>query len=565
MGEQHLPVAIIGMGLRLPGAIEDGPALTRALAKGQTLIGPLPEHRAVLFPEIPDDVPLFGAYLEEVSRFDAGFFGINGLEARSMDPQQRHLLEVSWQALENAALNPAQLRGQSVGVFVGTHSQDYQELAIRAGVDVNAYWNSSSNASILANRLSYFYDFTGPSLSLNTACASGLEALAQGVHALRESRCQLAMVAGVNLILTATISASAARAGMLSPNGTCRPFDQAANGFVRGEGIVALILKPLDKALADGDPIHAVIRHVVSAHGGHANSLTSPNYKRQRDLILRCWREAAVDPGAISLMEAHGTGTRLGDSIEVEALKDALAELQAGNPNQDVKLTTVKSFFGHQEAAAGLVAVIRICMEMKSGLIAPNPGFQKLSPLIDLNNSPLKVMDQPQPWHENDGAFAGVSSFGFGGAMVHLVLERVQDQRPQAPTLPQSLFLFLSARNQESLQAYARRLQQFLQTPSGQSLDLADVCHTFLTGRQHLKSRGAIAFNSPVQLSQALQAIAEASPLPAQVYDGHQAPPQDPSLSQVANWTRGAPIQLKSMGRRLSLPCYPFSGKHHWY
>jgi len=592
-------IAIVGMGFRFPGRVNEPDRLWRVLAEGGDLVDEMSPARAALFPSTSgDNRPPVGGFLEEVDRFDNAFFNINGLEARYMDPQQRLLLEVVWEALEDGGLRAADLAGRRVGVFAGAHAHDYQELCQRAGAEVNAYWNSGLNGALLANRISYFHDFHGPSLTINTACSSGLEAMHWAVAALQSGQCEQAIAAGVNLILTPTIAASAGRAGMLSPSGRCRAFDAAADGFVRGEGAAALALKPLEKAMADGDRIHAVIRGVATGHGGHANSLTAPNLIQQRELLARAYAQAGVDSASIGYVEAHGTGTKLGDSVELEALREAFG----ASPRTTARcgLGSIKTNFGHLESAAGLAGVIKVCLAMQRRALPPTVHFRRLNPLIDLSGSPFFVVSEAQPWHaprDRDGRplprRAGVSSFGFGGALAHAVLE----EPPPAAETPTSratpTLWTLSALNPERLRAYAARLRDFL-AETGADLSetqLGDVARTFLLGREPMPVRLALLAEDRTQLLEKLTCFIEgrdeeggafhlghgggkggffpSAKRPAPEKAAIEGPIDRDALEALARrWSQGAGIEWRSVLKlprtRVRAPTYPFAPKRHW-
>jgi len=413
-------IGIVGYAYRLPGDIVRDDDLWRVMETGEDLVGEIPEARIGLFPRQSQTFPTRAAYLPDVSGFDAPFFKIKGLEARTTDPRQRLLLETVWHALEHAAIDPAGLRKSRTGVFIGAQGNDYLELAVRSGVEVNAYWNAGLEASMLANRISYVYHLTGPSMTIGTACSSSLEALAAAVDSLRAGHCETAIVGAANLILTHTTTISAYRAGMLAEDGRCRSFDKDASGFVRGEGVIVMVLKKTRRAAAEGVMPFGLIRAAATSHAGHGVSLTAPNPRQQTELLRRTWSEAGIDPATIGFVEAHGTGTRLGDSIEAKALADAFA----GVGGHGCTIGSIKTNLGHLEAAAGLAGVLKVLLSMARGRLPKLAHFSAPNPMIDLGDTPLQLASETRDWPASSHPRrAGVSSFGFGGSGAHVLLE----------------------------------------------------------------------------------------------------------------------------------------------
>ncbi len=573
MRSESTAIAIVGMGFRLPGA--DRPEqLWPLLRNGVDLVGEVPASRGDAFHH--PEAPRYGAFLDDVAGFDAPFFGLKGLEACTTDPAQRLLLMSAWEAFEDAALDPTRLRGTQTGVFIGAHSDDYHELAVRGGFPINAYWNAGLNGSILANRISYFFDLLGPSLTINTACSSSLEALVWAVDSLRTGRCETALVGAANLVLLPTIGLGAARAGMLSPQGKCRSFDSSADGFVRGEGVVVLVLKPLDAALSEGYRLHGVIRGARSGHGGQATNLAAPNLKRQRDLICATYREAGIDAATVGYLEAHGTGTRLGDSVEVEALKEAFADLLGDRLGQaHCVLGSLKSSMGHLEAAAGLAGLVKLCLAMRHATLPPLVHFRELNPLIDLAGSPFLIEREAAVWLASDGQprRAGLSGFGFGGSYAHVILEEPPAAVPRAGTSERQL-IPLSARDEERLLQVARRLLDWLQTGPDPSAPLAAIAETLRYGRAALNARLAIVCTTREELIEALQAYLAGSPLPHCHQGCARRKNLAPDPASVADldalaraFVTGAALDetLPSQRHRpVDLPTYPFCLNRYW-
>ncbi len=542
------------------------------------MVGPPDPQRAALFP--PNSPVAEAGYLNNIDCFDGSFFNINGLEARVLDPQQRLLLETAWETLEDGGLRPSKLAGSDVGVYIGAHTHDYLELCARANIEVNAYWNSGLNASILANRISHFFDFTGPSITLNTACSSGLEAIHQAVTAIEAGLCNMALAGGVNLILTPTVTQSAGRAGMLSPKSRCKTFDAAADGFVRGEGVALLALKPLDAAQADGNLIHAVIKGSNSCHGGRANSLTAPNLSRQRDLLVQTYERAKIDPATITYLETHGTGTRLGDSIEIEALKEAFP----GEKGLPCGLGAVKTNLGHLESAAGIAGVIKVCLAMKQQTLPATVHYQRPGSLIDLQGTRFFVVRETMPWKpESDPLRAGVSAFGFGGSYAHVILEEPPQTTISHQPTSGPLLIPLSAMNPDRLKTLCANLKIWLER---ENPELTPLAASLQKGRDVMSCRVAFIVDNLPKLLELLEQFTQ-NPGEGQNWHfgrkrarGHYPSPvpTDPAatypfqakdlytLAQL--WTDGMSIDFTDLMQgaytQLSLPAYPFAPKRHW-
>ena len=363
-GEGREPIAIIGIGCRFPGA--NGPAeFWRLLRDGADGVGPIPASRWDSEALSGLDIPLRGGFLEHVDQFDADFFGISPREAVFVDPQHRLLLEVTWEAIEDGGQDPERLSGAPVGVFVGISTNDYAQLQAMRGGASDGYRITGSAASIAANRISHHFDFRGPSLSIDTACSSSMVAVHLACKSLWDGECDLAVAGGANLILVPEVFASFAKAGFLSPDGQCRAFNAQANGYVRGEGVGMLALKPLSRAIADGDPIYAVIRGGAVNQDGRTNGLTAPNRLAQEAVLRAAYRHAGVPPGQIDYVEAHGTGTLLGDPIELAALGAVLSE--GRELDKRCALGSVKTNIGHLEAAAGVAGLIKTALALATG------------------------------------------------------------------------------------------------------------------------------------------------------------------------------------------------------
>jgi acyl transferase domain-containing protein/SAM-dependent methyltransferase len=423
---RHEPIAIVGMSCRFPGGADSPDAFWRLLLEGRDGITEIPPDRwdaeALFDPDVEAAGKLatrWGGFLERIDQFDPGFFGIAPREAAQMDPQQRLLLEVGWEALENAAEPAERLAGSATGVFVGihSHSADYALLQMRELEDVGTYTSTGTAHSIVANRLSYWLDLRGPSLAIDTACSSSLVAVHLAVQSLRARECDAALAGGVNLLLTPEVTASLSRMRMMAADGRCKAFDSRADGFVRGEGCGMVVLKRLSDALAGGDPVLAVIAGSAVNQDGTTNGLTAPSGLSQREVVRRALADARLDPARVTFVETHGTGTALGDPIEVEALAEVLGP--SGDP---CLLGAVKSNLGHLEGAAGVAGLIKAVLALQHGTIPPNLHFRELNPHISLADTRFAIPTTPRAWAADTERCAGVSSFGFGGTNAHIVL-----------------------------------------------------------------------------------------------------------------------------------------------
>jgi phthiocerol/phenolphthiocerol synthesis type-I polyketide synthase C len=540
------PIAIIGIGCRFPGA--DGPAaFWRLLADGVDAVTEAPSDRWDADTATPR---VDGGFLDQVDRFDARFFGISPREAERMDPQQRLLLEVAWEAMEDAGQVPERLAGSRTGVFVGISTNDYAYLQVGQPDRIDAYSGTGNALSIAANRLSYFYDFRGPSMAIDTACSSSLVAIHLACRSLQEGECTLAVAGGANVILSPALGMNFSKAGVLAADGRCKVFDARADGYVRGEGAGIVVLKPLSRALADGDPIYAVIRGSATNQDGRTNGLMAPSRGAQEAVLAEAYRRAGLSPGAADYVEAHGTGTSLGDAIEAKALGTVLARGRA--PGSRCLVGSVKTNIGHLEAAAGVAGLIKVALALRHRAIPPSLHFVEPNPLIPFDSLPLRVAQTLAPWPESGRrAVAGVSSFGFGGANAHAVLAEAPQVRvtPSVddPAADHAELLPLSARSPEALAALAGRYERALAA----EMRVADLCYTAGARRDHHDYRLAVVGDSPAELSASLAAYRGAVPRPglsAGRFIGRGRPGQRPGVVFLFS---GQGSQWYGMGQRL--------------
>ncbi|MFC9255609.1 SDR family NAD(P)-dependent oxidoreductase [Amycolatopsis thailandensis] len=506
------PIAIVGIGCRLPGGTESPEQYWRFLDVGRDGIRDIPEGRW------EEDFGR-GGFLDDIAGFDADFFGIVPGEAEAMDPQQRMLLEVTWAALEHAGMPPSTLRGSRTGVFVGLSAGEYGHLTMTDPAAVDVWSATGAATSIAANRLSYLFDLRGPSLTLDTACSSSLVAVHQAVQSLRRGECGTALVAGVNLLLTPAVTATFRRAGVLAPDGHCKPFDAAADGIARGEGCGVVVLKPLKAARRAGDRVLAVIRGSAVNSDGRSNGLVAPSPRAQAALLREAYAAAGVEPSSVDYVEAHGTGTALGDPIEAGALGEVLGTgREAARP---LLIGSVKGNLGHLEGAAGIAGLIKVVLAMVHRRLPPTPHYREPSPHIDFTGLGLRVVGTGADWPRYSGvARAGVSAFGFGGTNAHVVLEEwpaasfpTRGKETEGPRV-----FALSARSPEVLRTRAADLAAWLEDHREVPLDV--VAATLARGRDHLPVRGAVVAQDRDRVAAALREMtaAEAGPVPDLVF-----------------------------------------------
>ncbi|PTL76608.1 type I polyketide synthase [Vitiosangium sp. GDMCC 1.1324] len=497
------PIAVIGLACRFPGA-PDAAAFWRLLREGVDAVTEVPPERWNLdaFYDADPSVPgkmntRWGGFLDGVDRFEPQFFGISPREALDMDPQQRLALEAAWGALEDAGLAPGSLKGSRTGVFFGAMFCDYSRLPGAGGAATTSHTATGQDASIISARVSYTLGLQGPSLVVSTACSSSLVAVHLACQSLRSGESSLAIAGGVNLLLSPQSTVAMSKFGGLSPDGRCFSFDARANGYVRGEGVGAIVLKPLSRALADGDTIQCLLLGSAVNNDGASNGLTAPNPRAQEDVLRRAWAQAGVQPSRAHYVEAHGTGTLLGDPIEARALGTVLGE---GRPSErPLRLGSVKSNIGHLEAAAGIAGLIKVALCMRQGALPASLHLQRPNPHIPFEELGLQVQRALEPWPgaEEEPATAGVSSFGFGGTNCHVVLQ--QWRAREAELFP------LAAASAGALREKARRVLGLLGSPEGRG-SVASVSHAArrLGGGTH---RLAVTVRSRQELERHLSAF----------------------------------------------------------
>ncbi|ORA39102.1 type I polyketide synthase [Mycobacterium aquaticum] len=532
--EQHSRFAVVGYAARFPGA-PDAEAFWDVLREGRDAVSEVPKDRwdADEFfdpdPSTPGKVVTRRAgFVDDVTGFDAPFFGMSTREVRLMDPQHRLLLETAWRAIEHAGIAPTSLAESNTGVFVGLATHDYLGMASDELTypEIEAYMAIGTSNAAAAGRISYRLGLQGPSVAVDTACSSSLVAIHQACQSLRLGECDLALAGGANVLLTPATMITFSSAHMLAPDGRCKTFDAAADGYVRGEGCGVIVIKRLEDAIRDGDHIRAVIRGSAINQDGASGGLTVPNGVAQQRVISDALKRANLEPRDVGYLEAHGTGTSLGDPIEAQA---AGAVLGAGRePDAPLLIGSAKTNIGHLEAAAGIAGVIKVILSLEHATLPKHLHFENPSPHIPWDRLAVEVVKETTPWERNGKPrIAGVSSFGFAGTNAHVILEEAPEQvwpvSAEEPATGRFSFLPLSARTPAALVQLADQYRSWWNAHP--EATLADVCFTAGVGRAHLEHRAALVVNSKDAAIELLGALADDRPAPGLVRgESHEAP-----------------------------------------
>ncbi|MFF3716143.1 SDR family NAD(P)-dependent oxidoreductase [Streptomyces prasinus] len=568
-------MAVIGIGLALPGA-RNPEELWSLLVRGGTATGPAPAHRWGAYAAGPEsDV---GGFLDDVEEFDARFFDLFPKQAEVLDPQARWLLRTTWEALESAGLAPRQVRS-STGVFVGASYQHYRDYNIAPELD--AHSGLGNHNAFLANRLSHFLDLRGPSMTVDTLCSSSLVALHTAVRSIRDGECEQAVVAGVRIGLSPLHYVAMRNLRALSPSGASRAFDAAADGFVPGEGVVSLVVKPLAAALRDGDPVRGVIRGSAVNHGGRTSGLTVPSARGQRDVVVGALGDAGVSVESIGLVEAHGTGTGLGDPIEVEGLSRAWGGVSGRR--QFCALGSLKSNVGHLEPAAGLAGVVKVLLAMERGVVPPTLHVVRPNERIRFEETPFYLAEGVGVWERGEGPRRGaVSAFGMGGVNAHVILEEAPQAPARAGAAPGSRVVRVTGADETAVRALAAAYADRFDT-ARDDWETADLCHTANVGRSPMEYRTAVTGRDAAELAAALRAVAAGRVPIARADDGHTvehaprdaapagAPHGPADVADVVALVRAGHAHvdwaaLSPPGARITdLPTYPFAAQKHWH
>lgn len=560
-------VAVIGLAARMPRA-DNADQFWRHLYEGVDLVRPLPVGRRAdvhaHYEGAPDDLFLPGkrywdaGYLEEVDKFDAAYFGIGPAEAATMDPSHRLFLQTAVEAMEDAGY-AASLRHSRTGVFTGNPGFNYAETVLE---EPSATVVTGNLPDFMASRLAFLYDFCGPVFGVQSTCASSLVAVHLACRSLRSGECDYAIAGGATIFsFPANVRTNPATAsGIISPDERCRPFDQGGNGMGRGEGVVAFLLKPLALALADGDFIHAVIKGSSVNNDGRCAGLTAPNPRAHAAVLQAAWRDAGIDPRGLQYLEAHGTGTHLGDPIEIQGIRDAFAPFTGDK--QFLPIGSVKGNIGHLvDGAAGASGLLKTILAMKNRTIPKSLHFDEPNAAIPFIDSPVFVADRTLPWESSGLRLAGVSSFGFNGTNCHVVVEEAPPAAPRAASDGRLEAFVLSAKTPQALDELVDRHLAAL--PERRDQELRDVCFTLAVGREHHGVRFGAAVRSYDELSLALSSHRKSNQVSAE-------PEPSEALSAVREYVAGRKVDLASLFagracRRVPLPTYPFQRERHWF
>src|SRR6201996_9487166 len=536
--EPALSFAIVGYAARFPGAA-DADEFWDVLRDGRDAISEVPQDRWDVDeffdpePGAPGKVATRRAgFVDDVTGFDAPFFGMSTREVRMLDPQHRLLLETAWRAVEHSGTAPTALANTNTGVFVGLATHDY--LGMASGEltypEIEAYMAIGTSNAAAAGRISYRLGLQGPSVAVDTACSSSLVAIHHACQALQLGECDLALAGGANVLLTPATMITFSSAHMLAPDGRCKTFDAAADGYVRGEGCGVIVIKRLEDAINDGDRIRAVIRGSAINQDGASGGLTVPNGVAQQRVIAEALKRSGLEPADVDYLEAHGTGTSLGDPIEAQAAGAVLGE--GRKPGDPLLIGSAKTNIGHLEAAAGIAGVIKVVLSLENELLPAHLNFQTPSPHIPWDRLALQVVQEATPWERNGEArIAGVSSFGFAGTNAHVILQEAPAQAVRAATTPtdeasQKRFSILpiSARTPDALVQIADQYRSWLSAHP--EATLADMCLTTGVGRAHFEHRAALVVNSRESASELLGALADDRPAPGLVRGVSDATPK---------------------------------------
>ncbi|MFZ2174177.1 MAG: beta-ketoacyl synthase N-terminal-like domain-containing protein, partial [Rhodococcus sp. (in: high G+C Gram-positive bacteria)] len=565
-------IAIVGLATRFPGAGTTPAEMWQMLADGRDGISDLPEGRWEEFTSDPqikaavEKANTKGGYLDDIKSFDAEFFAMSPLEVANVDPQQRLAMELTWEALEHARIPASDLKGEQVGVFIGSSANDYQLLAVSDPVHAHPYALTGTSTAIVANRVSYFYDFRGPSIALDTACSSSLVAVHQAVRSLRSGESDLALAGGVNMIVAPPATLGFDQLGVMAPDGRIKAFSADADGMIRAEGGGLVVLKRLEDAERDGDRILAVIAGSAVNQDGRSNGLAAPNPDAQADVLRHAYRDAGINPSGVDYIEAHGTGTILGDPIEADALGRVVG--RGRDDDKPALLGSAKTNFGHLEAAAGAAGLIKVVLSMQEDILPPSLNYVGPNPYIAFDKAQLQVIPEGASWPRYTGtAVAGVSGFGFGGTNAHVVVREYVpaeaepadvDAEPggegmleaaaesmglnDEPTVVLAVSGALPSRRRRA----ASDLADWLETEAGSTTPLGDVARS-LARRNHGRSRAVVLAKTRAEAITGLRAVAAGKP-------GQGVFSADSPASKGAVWVlSGFGSQHRKMAKQLYL------------
>lgn len=526
---RHEPIAVVGMACRFPGDSDSTERFWNNLCNAVDCVGEIPQARwdmqRYYHPEI--DMPgkmvmRSGGFITDADAFDADFFGIKAEEARAMDPQQRIILELCWHALESAGIPAKSLAGSDTSVYVGIFNTDYTEAQLRGDNRevIDTYTSSGNNFSIVAGRVSYTLGLRGPSMAVDTACTSSLVATHLACQSLRNRESSLSLVGGVNLVLSPHSSIAVSKMGMLSDQGRCCSFDAGADGFVRSEGGAVLVLKRLTDAERDNDRVLALIRGSAVNQMGRSSTLTAPNRIAQEEVIEKALANARVVAGEVAYIEAHGTGSLLGDAMELQAIGNTYGRDR--DRQHPLLLGSVKGNIGHTEAVSGLAGLVKTILALQHNNIPPNIHFNKLNPDVELSKIPASVVLQTSNWPAwAKPRLAAVHSFGFSGSNAHCILQQAEEKNLQGTAVDGPGLLVFSAKNSEALYRLNEAYLRFL--TKERQVDIGDICYTAAVGRSHFNHRMAVMADSTEELVARLTSLRNGVAEPEAWYGAAQA------------------------------------------
>jgi polyketide synthase 13 len=554
-------IAIVGIATRFPGDLNSPAQMWQALLEGRDAITDLPEGRWSEFlsePRIAERVAKAatrGGYLSDIKGFDAEFFALSKMEADNIDPQQRMALELTWEALEDARIPASSLRGQRVGVYIGSTNNDYSFLSVADPSTAHPYAITGTTSSIIANRVSYFYDFRGPSMAIDTACSSSLVAAHQGVAALRSGEAEVAVVGGVNAMVTPLVTIGFDEVGgVLAPDGRIKSFSADANGYSRSEGGGMLVLKRLSDARRDGDEIYAVIAGSAVNHDGRSNGLLAPNPDAQAEVLRKAYKDAGINPRDVDYIEAHGTGTILGDPIEADALGRVVG--RARTPDRPALLGAVKSNVGHLESAAGAASLAKMALALKNNKIPPSINYTGPNPYIDFDAVRLKVNDTVSDWPRYSGhAVTGVSGFGFGGANAHMVLREVLPDDLVEPEPEDKVVEVTAAPNEPAVYVGGVRMDEYGEFIDSDDDDGLDRPAAAIEDGYELPGLTDEAKRLLAVARDELEAAGQPTPLVPLAVSAFLTSRKRAAAAELADWLdseEGRASSLESIGRSLS-------------
>ncbi|WP_163835887.1 non-ribosomal peptide synthetase/type I polyketide synthase [Spartinivicinus ruber] len=570
-------IAVIGMACRFPQA-KNYQEFWDKLIQGDSCVREIPKARwnwqqywGDPYTEKNKTNCKWGGFLEDIDAFDAPFFQVAAKEAKSMDPQQRIMLELAWSCFEDAGYPCKTLAEKEIGVYLGISNAEYKDLSQQQKIDIQPHYSTgTAQPAIIPNRISLYFNLNGPSFFVDSVCASSLNAVHVAIQAIECDECDMALAGGINLMLTPTMSLGYAATGMLSPTGSCKTFDASADGYVRSEGAGLVLLKPLAKAIEDQDNIHGVIKGSAVRHVGKVSTITTPNAEAQAKTIHKAQQRAGVDPTSIQFFQVHGTGTPVGDPIEVEGLKQAW-ELSGVSKTSKAYcgISSVKSIIGHTEAASGIAGLIATLLAFKHNMLPGLASLNDVNPNIDLEDSPFYIVKTPLPWHKpnsQDGRSlrrAGVSAFGFGGVNVHVVLEEyISSKNSQAHNQEgeNTQLVVLSAKEEAGLKRRAEDLLLYFEACTQEQLpSFNDIIFTLIKGRDLMPQVLAFFAKSNKEIIQGLKAFLDE---PAAKSNDKFTPDFIRDIQEVQKKLKHTPLNV---GQRVPLPTYPFAKNRYWF